>query len=229
MPAGDKSWFQDLIDRTNWNLSAYTECSVVKDAAEAMLSLGNMLWYWGESPSYYGMYKEYMTTQGGGHAIIFDEPTIRGQDSLALETFLEEAAHFAADPPTIDPATGDTLAVDTAFALHSYDSAPGPTGFRADFAGKCGKLPVEEEEDEPGGEDPGTTETCTDIKHPPLTTTVPVWIPPGNCPDSQTEATSCDFDTGFCPGMHVRTCPGRWVDQVVVLRKAYTERVCTSN
>ena len=88
----------------------------------------------------------------------------------------------------------------------------------------------EEDEDDPGGGDPGTTETCEDVEVPPLTTTVPVWIPPGNCP-GQPEAEECDWDTGptLCTGMVVRVCPGRWVDQIVVLREGYTERVCTSN
>lgn len=86
----------------------------------------------------------------------------------------------------------------------------------------------EEEDDEPGGGDPGTTETCTDVEVPPLTTTVPVWIPAGNCP-GEPEAEECDFEAALCTGMVVRVCPGRWVNQIVVLREGYTERVCTSN
>ena len=88
----------------------------------------------------------------------------------------------------------------------------------------------EEDEDDPGGGDPGTTETCEDVWVPPLTTTVPVWVPPGNCPDSVTEPEECDFGTAVCTGnLSVHVCPGRWVDQIVVLRDGYTERVCTSN
>ena len=88
----------------------------------------------------------------------------------------------------------------------------------------------EEEEDDPGGGDPGTTETCEDVWVPPLTTTVPVFIPAGNCPDSVTEPEECDFGTAVCTGnLSVHVCPGRWVDQIVVLRDGYTERVCTSN
>lgn len=100
----------------------------------------------------------------------------------------------------------------------------------------------EEDDDEPGGggDDPngGGEETCTD--YPPVTTTVPVWIPPGNCPSSD-EAEGCDFENGLGPvapggppggvvtcGLDgITICPGRWGDQEVVLVKGY--RVCTSN
>lgn len=151
MSGGDKDWFQDLIDRTNWNLSAYPkgECKRVADAADAMLSLGNELWYWGDHTGVYGMHSEFVTaSHGGGHWVAFDKGTVQGNDALALETFLEEAAHHAANPPTIDPRTGDTLAVDTAFVMHSYESTPGATDFRADFATDCGKLKPKEEDDE---------------------------------------------------------------------------------
>ncbi|MDE0659758.1 MAG: hypothetical protein OXI79_08945 [Gammaproteobacteria bacterium] len=88
----------------------------------------------------------------------------------------------------------------------------------------------EDEDDDPnGGEDPGTTETCEDVEHPALTTTVPVWVVPDTCGDNQAEADSCDFETKICTGMRLHICPGKWVDQVVVLREAYKERVCTSN
>ena len=41
-----KSHFQDLFDRTNWNLSTYTECATVKDAADGLLTATNGLFYW---------------------------------------------------------------------------------------------------------------------------------------------------------------------------------------
>ena len=162
MPEADVSWFQGLIDKTNWNLSAYPECTRVADAADAMLSNSNELWYWGALTGVYAMHKEYVTNMGGVHAVIFNDLEItRAKEALALETFLEEAAHHAADPPTIDPVTGDTLAVDTAFVMHSYESPAGPTDFRADFATDCGKLQKEEDEDDDGpGGNTGTTTTC---------------------------------------------------------------------
>ncbi len=88
-------------------------------------------------------------------------------------------------------------------------------------------LKDEEEDDDPGTGDPGTKETCTDVEHPPLTTSVPVFIPTEDCGENSVEADSCE--NGICTGYRLNICPGRWVDQVVVLRKGYTERVCTSN
>lgn len=85
----------------------------------------------------------------------------------------------------------------------------------------------DEEEDDPGPGDPGTTETCTDVEHPPLTATIPVFVPTGDCGDNSVEADSCE--NGICTGYRLNICPGRWVDQEVVLREGYTERVCTSN
>lgn len=86
----------------------------------------------------------------------------------------------------------------------------------------------EEDEDDPGGGGETPTVTCTDVEHSPVTTMVPVWVVPGTCGETETQS-SCDFETEICTGIRVYVCPGRWVDQEVVLREGYTERVCTTN
>lgn len=89
-----------------------------------------------------------------------------------------------------------------------------------------------------GGGGGGGEETCTD--YPPVTTTVPVWIPPGNCPGGD-EGEGCDFENGLgsvapggppggvvtCGLDGITVCPGRWVDQEVVLAEGY--RACLTN
>ena len=232
MPEADVSWFQGLIDNTNWNLSAYPECTRVAAAADAMLANSNELWYWGDLTGVYAMHKEYVTNMGGVHAVIFNRRELNGKDALSLETFLEEAAHHAADPPTIDPVTGDTLAVDTAFVMHSYESAAGPTDFRADFATDCGKLKKKEDEDDDGpGGNTGTTETCTETLE---------WVPPETDEEFVKPEPSTTEGGGTLPGppgvtptplppVVVGFDSGKWVD--VVIKKGYwkTVKECTLN
>ena len=102
-------------------------------------------------------------------------------------------------------------------------------GTKAKKAERCAWLPLEEDDDEPGEGGGESTETCEDVWRPALTTTVPVWVVPTDCNDNEDEAETCDFETGICTGMRLHVCPGKWVDQVVVLRDGYMERVCTSN
>ncbi|MYA44557.1 MAG: hypothetical protein F4Z31_22760 [Gemmatimonadetes bacterium] len=172
---------------------------------------------------------------GGGADLYTGMPDWKAQDSAASQGIVVAGHLPHPDGPAILfhsellPFKHDLLTTALHEAAHYAGIGHDDTFSNAD-AEKCAKIPVNEEDDDEPGEGGGeSTETCEDVWRPALTTTVPVWVVPTDCNDNEDEAETCDFETGICTGMRLHVCPGKWVDQVVVLRDGYMERVCTSN
>ena len=194
--------FTDLVNDARWKTDE--TCQQHKTDMQTFLVGAVMYWATDQGNSRNG---ETMSISAGGITeffVVFNQKLYANwnKDQM-LKTLLHEGWHWA-HKETVE-------------------------GTKAKRAESCAWIPLEEDDDEPGEGGGEPTETCEDVWRPALTTTVPVWVVPTDCNDNEDEAETCDFGTGICTGMRLHVCPGKWVDQVVVLREAYKERVCTSN